>query len=113
MYVLSQSCRSLDEHLKTLEGHRQPHLLASGTSKQAISTYYIVIDKKLIPCQGSTSLAALDELFKIHFVLSVSYDDALSNMYTFLQTTVYGINVDTTKESPKVKELGAKFMNRT
>ncbi len=57
-------------------------------------------------------MAAFDELFKMHFIFSVSYDDTLTNMYTFLQTTVYGIDVDTTKESPKVKELRAKFMNR-
>jgi len=72
-----------------------------------------VIDKKLIPCQGTTSLASVDELFKVHFVFSVSYDAALNNMYTFLQTTVYGVDVDSTKESPKVKELRAKFMNRS
>ncbi|KAJ8013162.1 hypothetical protein DPEC_G00050420 [Dallia pectoralis] len=109
--ILSFFTRSLEDHLENQEGHRQPYLLASGTHKQAISTYYIVMDKKPIPCLGTTSLAALDELFKVHFVFSVSYDNALSNMYTFLQTTVYGIDVETTKESPKVKELRAKFMN--
>ncbi|XP_029910306.1 uncharacterized protein LOC115361135 [Myripristis murdjan] len=113
LVVFHKSCRSLQEHLENQEGHRQPYLLASGTSKQAISAYYVVMDKKLIPCQGATSLAAFDELFKVHFVFSVSYDDALNNMYTFLQTTVYSIDVDTTKESPKVKELRAKFMNRS
>ncbi|MEQ2285768.1 hypothetical protein AMECASPLE_035252 [Ameca splendens] len=109
--MIAQSCRSLDEHIDNQEGHHQPYLLASGTCKQAISTYYIVIDKKLIPCQGTTSLAAVDKLFKVHFVFSVSYNAALNNMYKFLQTTVYG--VDATKESPKVKELRAKFMNRS
>ncbi|KAJ8009753.1 hypothetical protein DPEC_G00094800 [Dallia pectoralis] len=111
LVVFHKSCRSLEDHLENQEGHRQPYLLASGTHKQAISTYYIVMDKKLIPCLGTTSLAALDKLFKVHFVFSVSYDNALSNMYTFLQTTVYGIDVENTKESPKVKELRAKFMN--
>ncbi|MEQ2234918.1 hypothetical protein ILYODFUR_036336 [Ilyodon furcidens] len=108
-----QSCRSLDKHIDNQEGHHQPYLLASGTCKQAISMYYIVIDKKLIICQGTTSLAAVEELFKVHFVFRVSYDAALNNMYTFLQTAVYGVDVDTTKESPKVKELRAKFMNRS
>lgn len=98
--------------MEKVQGHRQPYLLASGTHKWAISNYYIVIDKMLIPCHGTTSLAAFDELFKAHFVFSVSYDDALSHMYTFLQTTVYGIDADTTKQSPKVKELRAKIMNR-
>ncbi|XP_031134996.1 uncharacterized protein LOC116035812 [Sander lucioperca] len=113
LVVFHKSCRSLEEHLENQEGHCQPYLLASGTHKQAISTYYVVMDKKLIPCLGTTSLAAFDELFKVHFVFSVSYDNALSNMYTFLQTTVYSIDVETTKESPKVKELRAKFMNRS
>ncbi|XP_071326663.1 uncharacterized protein [Trachinotus anak] len=113
LVVFHKSCRNLDEHIENQEGHYQPYLLASGTCKQAISTYYIVIDKKLIPCQGTTSLAAVGELFKVHFVFRVSYNAALNNMYTFLQTTVYGVDVDTTKESPKVKELRAKFMNRS
>ncbi|XP_073349444.1 uncharacterized protein [Pagrus major] len=111
LVVFHKSCRSLEEHLEKKEG--QPYLLASGTCKQAISTYYVVMDKNLIPCQGTTPLAAFDELFKVHFVFSVSYDDALSNMYTFLQTTAYNFDVDNTKESPKVKELRAKFTNKS
>ncbi|XP_030581778.1 uncharacterized protein LOC115777891 [Archocentrus centrarchus] len=113
LVVFHKSCKSIDEHLVRQERQCQPYLLASGINKQTVSTYYIVMDKKLIPCQGTTSLAAIDELFKLHFVFSVSYDDALTNIYTFLQTTVYGIDVDSTKESPKVKELRAKFMNRS
>ncbi|XP_073323624.1 uncharacterized protein [Pagrus major] len=88
LVVFHKSCKSLEEHLENQDGHRQPYLLASGTSKRAISTYYTVMDKKLIPCQGTTSLAAVDELFKLHFVFSVTYDSALHNMFTFLQTTV-------------------------
>lgn len=70
-----------------------------------------MVDKKLIPCQESSSLAAIDELFKVHFVFSLSYDPPLKNLYTFLQTTVYKIDVGTTSESPRVKELRAKFLN--
>ncbi|XP_041666249.1 uncharacterized protein LOC121524802 [Cheilinus undulatus] len=113
LVVFHKSCQSVEEHPKNQEGNHQPYLLASGTSKQAISNYYFLMDKKLIPCQGTTSLAAIDELLKTHFIFSVSYKDALSSMYTFLQTTVYGIDVDTTKENPKVKELRAKFMNKS
>lgn len=51
-----KSCRSLEEHLDADE-RRQPYLLASGTSRRAISSYNIVMDKKLILCQGTTSLA--------------------------------------------------------
>ncbi|KAI4885544.1 hypothetical protein NFI96_007003 [Prochilodus magdalenae] len=83
LVMFHKSCRSLEEHIEG-EGPQQPYLLASGSSKQAISNFYIVLDKKLIPCQGRTSLAAFDELFKVHFVFSLSYDESLSNMYTFL-----------------------------
>ncbi|KAI7793219.1 hypothetical protein IRJ41_008801 [Triplophysa rosa] len=96
-------------HLNLLK--RKLRRSRDNASHSSISTYYIVIDKMLIPCQGATSLAAFDELIKAHFVFGVSYDDALNNMYTFLQTSVYGIDVDSTKESPKVKELRAKFLN--
>ncbi|XP_041960048.1 uncharacterized protein LOC121718821 isoform X11 [Alosa sapidissima] len=110
LVVFHKSCQSLDEHLNEDE-RRQPYLLASGTSKRAINNFYIAMDKKLIPCQGNTSLAAFDELFKVHFVFSLSYDESLCSFFTFLQTTVYNIDVGTTKESPKVKELRAKLMN--
>ncbi len=90
---------------------RQPYLLASGTSRRAISSYYIVMDKKLILCQGTTSLSAFDELFKVHFVFSLNYDEALRSMYNFIQTAVFGIDVGTTKATPKVKDLRAKLLN--
>lgn len=80
LVVFHKSISSLEEHLGKLEGHRQPYLLASGTHKLVISSYYTVIDKMLISCQGTTLLAAFDELFKAHFVFSVSYDDSLKKM---------------------------------
>ncbi|XP_052464946.1 uncharacterized protein LOC128021672 [Carassius gibelio] len=73
LVVFHKACRSIQEHLE-LEENRQPYILASGSSKEAISHYFIVVDKKLIPCQESSSLAAIDELFKVHFVFSLSYD---------------------------------------
>ncbi|XP_049924047.1 uncharacterized protein LOC126404715 [Epinephelus moara] len=107
-----KSCQSLEDHLMTTEGNPQPYLLASGTSKAQVSTFYIVLDRKLLPCQPCTSLGAFDELFKSHFVFSVKYDDALSSLYTFLQTTLYNIDIGTTEETPKVKELRAKLLNK-
>ena len=76
-----------------------------------MSAFYIAMDKKLIPCQGNTSLAAFDELFKVHFVFSLNYDESLRSMYTFIQTTIYNIDVGSTKESPKLKELRAKLLH--
>ncbi|XP_028451664.1 uncharacterized protein LOC114566987 isoform X2 [Perca flavescens] len=107
-----KSCHSLEEHLMTIEGNPQPYLLATGTSKAQVFTFYIVLDRKLLPCQSSTSLGAFDELFKSHFVFSVRYDDALSSLYRFLQTTLYNIDIGTTEETPRVKELRAKLLNK-
>ncbi|XP_059898978.1 uncharacterized protein LOC132450847 isoform X1 [Gadus macrocephalus] len=59
LVVFHKSCQSLDEHLDSDE-RQQPYLLASGTTKRAISAFYITMDKKLVPCQGNTSLAAFD-----------------------------------------------------
>jgi len=68
---------------------------------------------RLIPCQANRSLGAFDELFKAHFVFNLSYDSALVSFYTFLQTTVYNIDIGKMKESPRVKDLRAKLLNQT
>ncbi|KAL6489407.1 hypothetical protein MHYP_G00031480 [Metynnis hypsauchen] len=107
-----KSCHSLEDHLMSTEGNTQPYLLATGTSKAQVSSFYIVLNRNLIPCQSCTSLGAFDELFKSHFVFSVKYDDALSSLYTFLQTTLYNIDIGTTEETPKVRELRAKLLNK-
>lgn len=112
LFIVFQSCQSLEDHLMNNEGNPQPYLLATGTSKAQVFSFYIVLDRKLLPCQSGTSLGAFDELFKCHFVFSVKYEDALSSLYTFLQTTVYNIDVGTTVESPRVKELRAKLLNK-
>ncbi|KAI4872229.1 hypothetical protein NFI96_009480 [Prochilodus magdalenae] len=89
---------------------RQPFLLCIGEQKNKIAKFYIIIDQKAVPCKAQTSVAAFDELFKAHFVFSLSYDEALSNFYTFVQTTVYNIDVGNAKESPRVKELRARLL---
>lgn len=86
---------------------RQPFLLCIGEQKKNIQRFFIIVDQKAIPCDAPTSVAAFDGLFKAHFVFSLSYDEALSSFYTFIQTTIYNIDVGNTKESPRVKELRA------
>ncbi|CAL9702426.1 unnamed protein product [Knipowitschia caucasica] len=90
-------------------GSAQPFLLCVGEKKSSIHKFYIILDQKAIPCVAQTAVAAFDELFKAHFVFAESYDEALCNFYTFIQTTVYGIDIGTTKESPRVKEIRAKM----
>ncbi|XP_046901230.1 uncharacterized protein LOC124484374 [Hypomesus transpacificus] len=105
-----KSCNSIEGHLSGREGH-QPFLLGSGRIKGRIDHFYVVVDKRLIPCSGSSSLSAFDELFKVHYVFNLSYEEALVNFFTFLQTTVYNIDVGLSSESPRVRELRAKLLN--
>ncbi|KAG9354984.1 hypothetical protein JZ751_001697 [Albula glossodonta] len=93
------------------EGQRQPYLVAVGCRRDQIQSFYVALDHHLLPCQANCSLGAFDELFKAHFVFGLSYDEALSSVYTFLQTTVYNIDVGSVKESPRVKELRARLLN--
>ena len=94
-FFVFQSCQSLEDHLLTIEGNPQPYLLATGTSKEQVSSFCIVLDRKLLPCQSCKSFSA--------------FDDALSSLYTFLQTTLYNIDIGTTDETTRVKELRAKL----
>ncbi|XP_078810654.1 uncharacterized protein LOC105355174 isoform X2 [Oryzias latipes] len=105
-----KSCRSLQEVTGPVQG-RQPYILAVGTSRASINDYYIVVDGQLIPCKAKSSLSAFDELFKAHYVFGISYDQPLQNMYTFVQTTIYNIDVGLCHESPRVKDLRSKLLN--
>ncbi|CAI5662795.1 unnamed protein product [Oreochromis niloticus] len=89
---------------------RQPFLLRIGEQKKNIQRFFSIVDQNAIPCDAPTSAAAFDGLFKAHFVFSLSYDEALSSFYTFIQTTIYNIDVGNTKESPRVKELRARLL---
>lgn len=89
----------------------QPFLLGVGEKKSSIQRYYVIIDHKAIPCKAQTSLAAFDELFKAHFIFSVNYHESLYNFYTFIQTTVFNIDIGKAKETPRVKELRARFFH--
>ncbi|KAG9262163.1 hypothetical protein AMEX_G23898 [Astyanax mexicanus] len=110
MVHFHKSCCSIDEHLRGREG-KQPYILAVGRAQKRVDTFYIVVDKQLIPCQATRSLGAFDELFKSHYVFNLSYDGSLVHFYTFVQTTVYSIDITTTNESPRVREFRAKLFN--
>ncbi|XP_034164057.2 uncharacterized protein LOC117598304 isoform X1 [Pangasianodon hypophthalmus] len=106
-----KSCTSIEGLISGRESH-QPYLRASGRLwKSKIDKFYVVVDKHLIPCAGTSSLSAVDELFKVHYVFNLSYEGALVNVFTFLQTTIYNIDIGLTSESLRVKELRAKLLN--
>ncbi|XP_041727942.1 uncharacterized protein LOC121558618 isoform X3 [Coregonus clupeaformis] len=103
---------SMATFLETVGCEQQPFLLCVGERKNILQRFYIVVDQKAIPCKAQTSVAAFDELFKAHYVFSVSYHEALCNFYTFIQTTVYGIDVGKAKESSRVKEIRVRLLNK-
>lgn len=110
LFVILQSCRSLQEHSGP-DQRRQPYILAVGTTRNSIQEYYIAVDGELLPCKARSSLSAFDELFKAHYVFGISYDQALNSMYTFVQTTIYNIDIGLSHETPRVKDLRAKLLN--
>ncbi|KAI9526693.1 hypothetical protein NQZ68_036958 [Dissostichus eleginoides] len=100
---------SLTTFLEKVEA-RQPFLLCIGEQRKKIQRLVIVVEHKPIPCNAQTLVAAFDALFKAHHVFSLSYNEALSSFYTFIQITVYNIDVGNAKESPRVKELRAGLL---
>jgi hypothetical protein len=87
-----------------------PICLLVGTQRSVIHKHVIVIDKHAIPCK-SDIIACFDELFKAHFVFGTSYNQDLVNVYNFLQTTLYEIDVDTTKVKLRVAELRSQMLH--
>lgn len=102
---------SVQQHLNNISQSSQPYLLAQGPTRSSIHTFFIVIDKYALPCKATGSVGALDELFKAHYIFGTSYSPALANFFTFLQTTIYNIDVGETKETPRVAELRARIMH--
>ncbi|XP_067257291.1 uncharacterized protein [Chanodichthys erythropterus] len=99
LVVFKKSGTNIEEHLRNITASAQPYLLAVGPQKNAVHQFFIVLDQHAIPCKSTSSLGAFDELFNAHFVFGTSYNTMLHNMYTFIQTTVYNIDVGKVKES--------------
>lgn len=105
-----QSCRSLQEY-SGQDKWKQPYILAIGT-RNSIHEYYIILDGELLPRKAKSALSAFDELFKVHYVFGISYDQALNAMYTFVQTTIYNSDIGLSHETPRVVDLRAKLLNK-
>ncbi|XP_068438419.1 uncharacterized protein, partial [Clinocottus analis] len=55
---------NIQEHLDAITISTQPYLLAVGPRKNVMHQFFILPDKKAIPCRSTSSLGAFDELFK-------------------------------------------------
>ncbi|XP_013885434.1 uncharacterized protein LOC106533611 [Austrofundulus limnaeus] len=111
LVVFKKSGTSIQEHVDAISSSTQPYLLAVGTKRSTIHSFFIVLDKQVIPCKSASSLGAFDELFKAHFVLGTVYNQMLHNMFVFIQTTVYNIDVGKVHETPRVAEIRARLLN--
>lgn len=111
LVVFKKSGTSIEDHLDTITTSTQPYLLAVGTQKNRISQFFIILDKTVIPCMSNSSLSAFDELFKAHFVFGTAYHTMLYNMLTFIQTTIYSIDVGKVKERPRIAEIRARLLH--
>ncbi|XP_054882533.1 uncharacterized protein LOC129357036 isoform X2 [Poeciliopsis prolifica] len=101
---------NIQEHLDAITTSTQPYLLAVGRRKKVAQQFFIILDKNAIACRSTSSLGAFDELFKAHYVFATTYNPILCNMFTFIQTTVYNIDVGKVKESPRVAEIRARLL---
>ncbi|CAL8269938.1 unnamed protein product [Arctogadus glacialis] len=110
LVVFMKSGTSVQEHVDAITSSTQPYLLAIGMNRATINEFFIVMDKQAIPCRSTSSLGAFDELFKTHFVFGIMYNQMLQNMYTFVQTTVFNIDVGKVRESPRVAEIRARLL---
>ncbi|XP_051970773.1 uncharacterized protein LOC127635006 [Xyrauchen texanus] len=102
---------SVQQHLDNITQSSQPYLLAQGSTQSTIHSYFIVVDKHALPCKAKGSVGAFDELFKAHYVFGTSYSSSLSSFFTFVQTTIYNIDMGETKETPRVAELRARMVH--
>ncbi|XP_076128552.1 uncharacterized protein LOC143109653 [Alosa pseudoharengus] len=111
LVVFQKTGTSIQQHLDSIEERRQPYLLAIGTKKSRIHAYYIILDKQAMACQAVSAVGAFDELFKAHFVFGTSYNNALYKIYTFIQTTIFEIDIGKVRETPRVAELRARLLH--
>ncbi|XP_015254069.1 PREDICTED: uncharacterized protein LOC107100184 isoform X2 [Cyprinodon variegatus] len=110
LVVFLKSGRSIQEHVEAFSSATQPYLLAVGTKRSSIHEFFIVLNTQVIPCKSASSLEAFDELFKAHFVFGSVYHHTLHSMYTFIQTTIYNIDVGKVQETPRVAEIRARLL---
>ncbi|XP_041730636.2 uncharacterized protein LOC121562426 [Coregonus clupeaformis] len=101
---------SVQQHLDNITQSSQPYLLAQGSTQSSIHSYFIVVDKHALPCKATGSVGAFDEVFNAHYVFGTSYSSSLSSFFTFVQTTIYNIDMGETKETPRVAELRARMV---
>ncbi|XP_060735318.1 uncharacterized protein LOC132852253 [Tachysurus vachellii] len=112
MVHFHKSCCSITEYVQEREG-KQPYILAVGRTQKTIDAFTSPLTKSsssdkppahwvlLMNCLNPTTCSTC---------LMMS-PWSISTLFCQLSTTVYNIDVTTTDESPRVRELRAKLLN--
>lgn len=88
---------------------RKLALLNTFSCANSIQNFHITLDQKMILCAMQTRVADFNELFKAQFALQCPMMKlCATSTLSFRQTTVYGTDVGSVKESLHVKEIRAR-----
>lgn len=87
----------------------QPFILAVGTSKAAVSTYYIVFDNHIVKSPRQDILTAFDLCVKCHFVFNLKFAQPLEHFFKFVCVQCYKIPCENV--TSRIRELQTKFEN--
>lgn len=77
-----------------LKADDSPCIVAVGTTKSTIVSYFIAIDGKLLPIENSDPAEAFDKFFKTHFVFDTKVNDNLLPYFNFVQSFYYKLNTN-------------------
>ncbi|PIK46807.1 hypothetical protein BSL78_16306 [Apostichopus japonicus] len=80
----------LEKYLTQDRPNRQPYLLCLGT-RSAPTQFFIIGDRQAIKCEDNI-VAAVDKLFKLHFVFNLQYAAELKLFYNFIETFVFKLS---------------------
>ena len=79
----------------------QPCMFKIVTSNEF--SYYLVLEN--LRYEFPTFMKCLDVTFKIHQVFNLQYNKGISNIWLFIQRSLYGIQTIYDTRSPKVSQL--------
>ncbi|KAL6473726.1 hypothetical protein MHYP_G00172870 [Metynnis hypsauchen] len=105
---------SVQQHLDSITQSSQPYLLALGSTKSSIHSYFVVIDKHALPCKATGSVGAFDELFKAHFAFEQEANNQPLENVELTMTTEQLMNIDLDETEDSMEQhLGDEMFEAT
>ena len=84
----------------------QPSLLVMGT-KSDVQQLFLQVEDFASPLQSPSIVNAFDALFKAYYVFNLEYPAPVHNWNLYLQTQIFGLDLQGMKMPPRVRELAA------